>query len=153
MIVDLKNKDPDDAFSTVPYEKGFTFLYYLEKQIGREKWDKFIPHVRRDAFYAERCVATYLALVLFNLCPQVSGLVRIQVDLVVLFLKGQRSLRVLEEPRLGYMVLRAWISSQTGLRYLPSGFLLCSSLEMGTVERRSRNGFSAEFLGYCRMGF
>ena len=43
-------------------------------------------------------LATYLALVLFNLCPQVSGLVRIQVDPVVLFLKGQRSLRIVEEP-------------------------------------------------------
>ncbi|KAL8831822.1 MAG: hypothetical protein Q9191_000646 [Dirinaria sp. TL-2023a] len=44
MIPDLKGKDPDDAFSTVPYEKGFTFLYHLEKGIGKEKWDKFIPH-------------------------------------------------------------------------------------------------------------
>lgn len=45
LIVDLKGKDPDDAFSSVPYEKGFIFLYYLEKLVGREKWDKFIPHV------------------------------------------------------------------------------------------------------------
>jgi len=45
LIVDLKGKDPDDAFSSIPYEKGFTFLYYLEKLIGREKWDKFVPHV------------------------------------------------------------------------------------------------------------
>ncbi|KAL1640706.1 Leucyl aminopeptidase yscIV [Diplodia intermedia] len=44
LVVDLKGKDPDDAFSSVPYEKGFNFLYYLEKYIGREKWDKFIPH-------------------------------------------------------------------------------------------------------------
>lgn len=45
MIPDLKGKDPDDAFSSVPYEKGFTFLYLLEKMIGKDKWDKFIPHV------------------------------------------------------------------------------------------------------------
>ena len=45
LIVDLKGKDPDDAFSTVPYEKGFVFLYHLEKLLGQEKWDKFIPHV------------------------------------------------------------------------------------------------------------
>ncbi|CAI4215293.1 unnamed protein product [Parascedosporium putredinis] len=36
--------DPDDAFSTVPYEKGFHFLYYLEKLVGRDNFDKFIPH-------------------------------------------------------------------------------------------------------------
>ena len=45
MIPDLKGKDPDDAFSSVPYEKGSTFLYHLEKLIGKAKWDKFIPHV------------------------------------------------------------------------------------------------------------
>jgi len=44
LIPDLKGKDPDDAFSSVPYEKGFAFLYGLEKLVGRAKWDKFIPH-------------------------------------------------------------------------------------------------------------
>lgn len=44
LIPDLKGKDPDDAFSSIPYEKGFTFLYHLEKLLGRENWDKFIPH-------------------------------------------------------------------------------------------------------------
>lgn len=44
LIVDLKGKDPDDAFSSVPYEKGFNFLYYLEKLIGKDKFDTFIPH-------------------------------------------------------------------------------------------------------------
>lgn len=45
LVIDLKGKDPDDAFSSVPYEKGSTFLYYLEKLLSRGKWDKFIPHV------------------------------------------------------------------------------------------------------------
>ena len=44
LIPDLKGKDPDDAFSSIPYEKGFTFLYYLEKLVGKDKWDRFIPH-------------------------------------------------------------------------------------------------------------
>lgn len=44
LVVDLKGKDPDDAFSSVPYEKGFVFLYYLEKLVGKDKWDSFIPH-------------------------------------------------------------------------------------------------------------
>jgi len=45
LITDLKGKDPDDAFSSIPYEKGFTFLYHLEKLLGKDKWDRFIPHV------------------------------------------------------------------------------------------------------------
>ncbi|KAF4303016.1 Peptidase M1 alanine aminopeptidase/leukotriene A4 hydrolase [Botryosphaeria dothidea] len=44
LVVDLKGKDPDDAFSSIPYEKGFNFLYYLEKLVGKDKWDRFIPH-------------------------------------------------------------------------------------------------------------
>ena len=44
LIPDLHGSYPDDAFSTVPYEKGYTFLSYLESQIGKEKWNKFILH-------------------------------------------------------------------------------------------------------------
>ena len=44
LVVDLKGKDPDDAFSSIPYEKGFNFLYYIEKLIGLSEFDKFIPH-------------------------------------------------------------------------------------------------------------
>ncbi|XP_067683113.1 leukotriene A-4 hydrolase-like isoform X1 [Haliotis asinina] len=34
LVVDLKGVDPDDAFSSVPYEKGFTLLFYLETLLG-----------------------------------------------------------------------------------------------------------------------
>ncbi|KAL5606477.1 hypothetical protein BROUX41_002884 [Berkeleyomyces rouxiae] len=44
LVIDHKGIDPDDAFSTVPYEKGFHFLYYLEKLVGRDAFDKFIPY-------------------------------------------------------------------------------------------------------------
>jgi leukotriene-A4 hydrolase len=32
--VNLKGCDPDDAFSSIPYEKGFNFLFYLESIVG-----------------------------------------------------------------------------------------------------------------------
>ncbi|KAI9743973.1 MAG: hypothetical protein M1818_002707 [Claussenomyces sp. TS43310] len=44
LVIDLKGKDPDDAFSSVPYEKGFHFLYYLEKLLTKPTFDTFIPH-------------------------------------------------------------------------------------------------------------
>lgn len=44
LVVDLKGKDPDDAFSSIPYEKGFVFLYSLDNLLGRKKWDRFIPY-------------------------------------------------------------------------------------------------------------
>tara|TARA_R110002003_G_scaffold132_1_gene12374 strand:- start:1748 stop:3454 length:1707 start_codon:yes stop_codon:yes gene_type:complete len=44
LIVDLKGQDPDDAFSSIPYEKGFHALYAFELLLGKDKWDSFIPH-------------------------------------------------------------------------------------------------------------
>ncbi|KAI3852081.1 hypothetical protein MKW98_020080 [Papaver atlanticum] len=42
----LKNKqegvDPDDIYSEVPYEKGFQFLWRIERQIGRPAFDEFL---------------------------------------------------------------------------------------------------------------
>lgn len=34
LVPDLKEVDPDDAFSSVPYEKGFALLYHLEELLG-----------------------------------------------------------------------------------------------------------------------
>ena len=34
LVPDMVGIDPDDAFSTVPYEKGHTLLYYLETLVG-----------------------------------------------------------------------------------------------------------------------
>ena len=39
----LKNRDPDDAFSSVPYEKGCALLLYLEKMVDNPKvFNEFI---------------------------------------------------------------------------------------------------------------
>ncbi|KAL8657052.1 MAG: hypothetical protein Q9226_002293 [Calogaya cf. arnoldii] len=57
LVIDLKGKDPDDAFSSVPYEKGFHFLYHLEKLLGKEQWDTFIPHYFTK--YKEKSLDSY----------------------------------------------------------------------------------------------
>lgn len=38
----LEGVDPDDAFSTIPYEKGARFLALIERTTGREKFDRFV---------------------------------------------------------------------------------------------------------------
>ena len=57
LIPDLKGKDPDDAFSSIPYEKGYTFLSYLEAQVGKDKWNKYIPHY--FTVFARRSIDSY----------------------------------------------------------------------------------------------
>jgi aminopeptidase N len=42
LAVDLRGRDPDDVFSSVPYTKGQLFLTWLEQRYGRERFDKFL---------------------------------------------------------------------------------------------------------------
>ncbi len=42
LFIDLKGRDPDDAFSVVPYVKGQLFLMFLEDKFGRERFDAFV---------------------------------------------------------------------------------------------------------------
>ncbi|MBN2799079.1 MAG: M1 family metallopeptidase [Deltaproteobacteria bacterium] len=39
---DLSGVDPDEVYSSVPYEKGFLFVQLLEETVGRTRWDAFI---------------------------------------------------------------------------------------------------------------
>ncbi|XP_077293269.1 leukotriene A-4 hydrolase [Arctopsyche grandis] len=57
LIVDLKGLSPDDAFSTVPYEKGSTFLRYLENLLGGpEKFEPFLRHYLKT--FAKKSIDT-----------------------------------------------------------------------------------------------
>jgi leukotriene-A4 hydrolase len=50
LVPDLSNGcDPDDAFSSIPYEKGAAFLTYLERVVGGK--DKYVPFFKK---YIER---------------------------------------------------------------------------------------------------
>eukprot|EP01017_Pseudomicrothorax_dubius_P015177 TRINITY_DN1759_c0_g3_i2.p1 TRINITY_DN1759_c0_g3~~TRINITY_DN1759_c0_g3_i2.p1 ORF type:complete len:666 (-),score=201.56 TRINITY_DN1759_c0_g3_i2:90-2087(-) len=40
----LKNRNPDDAFSPVPYEKGFQFASYLESVVGADNFQAFLRY-------------------------------------------------------------------------------------------------------------
>ncbi|KAL9108996.1 MAG: hypothetical protein Q9227_006236 [Pyrenula ochraceoflavens] len=44
LVPDLQGKDPDDAFSKVPYEKGYLLLRHLRHLLTPSKFSPFIPH-------------------------------------------------------------------------------------------------------------
>ena len=49
---ELEGIDPDDAFSSVPYEKGFTLLMYLESLVGgHEVFDPFLKSYIQEFAY------------------------------------------------------------------------------------------------------
>ncbi len=51
LVRDLSGKDPDDAFSTVPYEKGANFLYYLEQILGADNFGLWLTKYLEDFSY------------------------------------------------------------------------------------------------------
>jgi aminopeptidase N len=67
--VNLKKRNPGDAFSNIPYEKGAIFLRMLEEQTGREKFDAFMnAYFSEHAFKpttTEQCLA-FMDRNLFN---------------------------------------------------------------------------------------
>jgi leukotriene-A4 hydrolase len=47
----LSGIHPDDAFSTIPYEKGARFVVALEREVGRDRFDRFVlEYMRRFRF-------------------------------------------------------------------------------------------------------
>ena len=41
LVLDMGDLDPDDAYSSVAYEKGFNLLYTLEQKVGSPAFEKF----------------------------------------------------------------------------------------------------------------
>ncbi|MFC4654541.1 M1 family metallopeptidase [Rheinheimera marina] len=44
LVTDYSGRDPDEAFTQVPYVKGMLLLQFLEQRFGREKFDAFLKH-------------------------------------------------------------------------------------------------------------
>ncbi|GAB5030618.1 leukotriene a4 hydrolase [Nannochloropsis oceanica] len=44
LVPDLTGVDPDDAFSSIPYEKGFSLLVRLERIVGTVEFERFAKH-------------------------------------------------------------------------------------------------------------
>jgi len=74
LYIDLKGRDPDDAFSGVPYTKGQLFLIYLETKFGREKFDRFVLNYFEQHAFESLTTAkfvTYLNKELINKYPNI----------------------------------------------------------------------------------
>lgn len=48
LVPDLQGVDPDDVFSSVPYEKGYNLLYYLESLVGVPAFESYMRQYVQD---------------------------------------------------------------------------------------------------------
>jgi aminopeptidase N len=72
---DLKGRDPDDAYSVVPYEQGALFLSFLEAKFGRETFDQFLRRWFDEHAFQSVSTEQFLAFLAKNLLSAHPGVV------------------------------------------------------------------------------
>ncbi|MDX1676725.1 M1 family metallopeptidase [Arsukibacterium sp.] len=73
--IDLQGRDPDDAFSGVPYTKGQLFLMFLERQFGRDKFDPFVRSYFADHAFKSIDTASFVEYLNRNLLQKYPDIV------------------------------------------------------------------------------
>ncbi len=61
--MNLDTRDPDDAFSELPYEKGANFLRVLENHFGRPAFDTFLQQYFEDHAFENMTTSRFLELI------------------------------------------------------------------------------------------
>jgi aminopeptidase N len=85
LAIDLRDRDPADGLTDIPYEKGRLFLNYLDAKFGRERFDAFLrayfDHFAFQSIDSEQ----FLAYLQENLLNRFPGIVtRAQVNAWIL---------------------------------------------------------------------
>ena len=73
--IDLHGRDPDDAFSGVPYTKGQLFLMFLEQKFGRDKFDPFVRQYFDDHAFQSIDTESFVKYLTANLLQKYPGVV------------------------------------------------------------------------------
>jgi leukotriene-A4 hydrolase len=68
--IDLSGRDPDDAATRLPYEKGCLFLRSLEELYGRERFDEFLRGYFGHFAFQSITTADFVAYLTENLLSQ-----------------------------------------------------------------------------------
>jgi leukotriene-A4 hydrolase len=75
LAIDLRDRDPDDVFSEIPYEKGRLFLNYLDAKFGRERFDAFLRSYFDHFAFKSITTEQFLAYLQENLLDRFPGIV------------------------------------------------------------------------------
>lgn len=75
LLPDMTGRDPDDAYSTVPYEQGALFLAFLEAKYGRQTFDGFLRRWFDGHAFQSATTSTFLAFLKAELMDKKPGVV------------------------------------------------------------------------------
>jgi leukotriene-A4 hydrolase len=63
LAYDQRNRDPDEVFSSIPYQRGNLLLEYLEHKFGRAKFDAFLRGWFDDNAFQSKTTEDFIAYV------------------------------------------------------------------------------------------
>jgi aminopeptidase N len=75
LLPNLSGRDPDDAFSNVPYEQGRLFLVFLESKFGRDAFDTFLRKWFDEHAFQSATTEEFLSFLKTNLLDTKPGAV------------------------------------------------------------------------------
>ncbi len=75
LLPELEGRDPDDAYSVVPYEQGALFLSFLESRFGREAFDQFLRRWFDEHAFQSVTTEQFLAFLTAHLLSSKPGAV------------------------------------------------------------------------------
>jgi leukotriene-A4 hydrolase len=61
LAYDQRNRDPDEVFSSIPYQRGNLLLEYLEHKFGRAKFDAFLRGWFDDNAFQSKTTEDFIA--------------------------------------------------------------------------------------------
>lgn len=73
---DLKGQDSDEGLSDIPYEKGSLFLWLIERNVGRERFDAFLKQYFNEHAFHSITTEKFLAYLDKNLIKGDSSLLK-----------------------------------------------------------------------------
>jgi leukotriene-A4 hydrolase len=85
LAIDLRDRDPGEGLTNVPYEKGRLFLNYLDAKFGREHFDSFLRGYFEHFAFKSVNSEQFIAYLQENLLDRFPGIVtRAQVNTWIL---------------------------------------------------------------------
>lgn len=119
----IEGRDPDDAFSGVPYTKGQLFLMYLEEKFGREKFDHFLKNYFDDHAFKSIDTKNFIEYIDTNLLKKHPGIV--SLDNVMNWIKEPLLPADAPQPKSDAFSkvddgMKAWLSNDLKLAQLPT---------------------------------
>jgi leukotriene-A4 hydrolase len=85
LAIDLRDRDPGDSLTNIPYEKGRLFLNYLDAKFGRDRFDSFLRGYFDHFAFKSINTEQFMAYLQENLLDRFPGIVtRAQVSTWIL---------------------------------------------------------------------